>query len=416
MTFSPNEPGSSAIPHAHGDTPLSHELLVLDFSHYLSASTCTMTLAVLGANVIKIERAGRGDDMRKLGPVPGQGSPGFNWANRNKRAIALDLRSPVGLEVALSLVDRADVLVENYMTGAMDRLGLGVDALLARNPRLVYCSISAYGREGPFAQRAGFDPVVQAESGLISLNGPAGTVGTRTGTPVVDLTAGFLACNAVLAGLLARERSGKGQHVELSLFDCAVTLAGLPIMSFLANGTVPGTTGNTSRESAPTDVYATADGGLYIACPSQGLFERLAVEVLDAPQLLEDPRFATNAQRMVHACDLRVALESILKQNTRRYWAQHMHRVGIAAGMLNTIAEAVNSDEMRSRGLVQWMSGPGDTRFAALELPYRFGATPVAAPARAPDFNEHAVEVLVELLALSPEQVNALKRAGAFGQ
>lgn len=404
-------PGSSP---AGSSTPLGRPL-VLDFSHYVSAATCAMTLADLGADVVKIESPGRGDDLRHLGPMIGDGSASFAWSNRNKRAVALDLKSSEGQQVALDLADRADVLIENYSTGVMARFGLSSARLLERNPRLVYCSVSAYAREGPLANRPGFDPVVQAESGLMSLTGLPDSDGLRTGTAVTDLTTGFLATIAVLSALIARERTGLGQHVEVSLFDSAIALAGIPIMSYLASGQLPVRAGNASREAAPTDVYRASDGALYIACPSDSLFVRLATDVLGRPNLALDPRFATNAGRMSHTAELRQELESVLCLRSRHEWMERMRNARIPAGAINNIGEVIASQEMRERGLLSWVPHAVLGKVPSLALPFLFSKTPVAVPQPAPALGEHTGAVLADVLGYSVEQVEALRAAGAFG-
>lgn len=389
-------------------------LLVLDFSHYVSGATCTMTLADLGATVVKVERSGTGDDLRALGPQVGDASASFQWANRNKRSIALDLKSEAGLRLARDLAGQADVLVENFATGVMERLGLGHEALRAAHPRLVYCSVSAYGRHGPHAQRPGFDPVVQAECGLMSLNGPEGSSGMRVGSPVADTTAGFLAAIAVLGALAARQRDGVGQHVEVALYDSAITLAALPLMAYLASGQPPLPAGSASREAAPTDTFAAQDGLLYIACPSDTLFQRLATQVLDQPLWLDDPRYASNRARLAHRETLKADIEAVLGQKPRSHWIPRLQRAQVPAGQIQRLDEVVRSPQFVDRGLLTPLRD-GDATLPNLALPFRFTGTPVAAPFRAPRHGEHTTEVLVELRGCDHAEIARHAADGAFG-
>lgn len=398
----------------HGKGPL-HGLRVLDFSHYLSAATTGLVLADMGAQVVKVERCGGGDEYRRLGPAIGGVAAGFQWANRNKQGLALDLKSDPGRALALELADRADVLIENYSTGVMDRLGLGPALLMARNPRLVYTSISAYGRTGPCAARAGFDPVVQAESGLMSVTGPAGTAGSRVGSPIGDIGTGLMGAIATLGALMDRAGSGKGQHVEVSLFDSTVSLTAVPIMNFLANGVVPRATGGASREAAPVDFYDTEDGPIFIACTSNSLFERLVRSVLDTPELLRDPRFASNNLRFTHSGELRIEIERVLKRRGRAHWVDRLAAAQIPAGTLNSVPDVLASTEFTSRGLLQSGGTFEDEAVPALALPFRFSATPSVAPVRAPLEGEHSAQVLGDWLGLDPAAIERQAAQGAFG-
>lgn len=395
--------------------PPLDQLMVLDFSHYLAAPTCTLLLADLGADVVKVEGAGQGDELRRLGPMLGETSASFAWANRNKRAIELDLKSPAGLEVALALVDRADVLVENFSTGVMDWLGLGPKAMRVRNPRLVYCSIPGYAREGPLASRSGFDPVVQAESGLMSLTGHADRPGVRTGTPVADHAAGLFAASAVLAALMERVRSGLGQHVEVSLYDAAIALAGGSILGHLASGRVPTRHGNASREACPTDVYRTQDGELYIACPSDELFHRLAAQVLGRPDWTDDRRFARNVDRMAHAEALRAEMEAVLGTRPSEHWMPLMRAARVPAGVINDLADVVRSSELRARALLSRIPHPRLGSVPSLALPLRFARSPVATPTPAPARGEHTAAVLQDWLGSSVDAQSRWMEQGAFG-
>jgi len=248
-------------------------LLVVDFTRVVAGPACTQTLADFGAHVIKIENPDGGDDTRAYEHAEiGGESAAYLSLNRNKRGIALDLAIPEAREIALDLIRKADVVVENFSSGVMKKFGLDYQSVAPLNPRLVYCSISAYGRTGPFASRPGFDPITQAESGFMSLNGFADGPAVRTGPPIVDMATGMSACNAILLALLARDRLGRGQHVEVALFDVAMGMTGFYGMAYLINGENPGRFGNSPSGSPTVGVYEASDGPLYMACANDRLY------------------------------------------------------------------------------------------------------------------------------------------------
>ncbi|MGY3408232.1 crotonobetainyl-CoA:carnitine CoA-transferase CaiB-like acyl-CoA transferase [Bradyrhizobium sp. GM5.1] len=276
-------------------------LLVVDFTRVVAGPACTQTLADFGAHVIKIENPDGGDDTRAYEHAEiGGESAAYLSLNRNKRGITLDLTVPEAREIALDLIRQADVVVENFSSGVMKKFGLDYETVAPLNPRLVYCSISAYGRTGPFASRPGFDPITQAESGFMSLNGFADGPAVRTGPPIVDMATGMSACNAILMALLARDRLGRGQHVEVALFDVAMGMTGFYGMAYLINGENPGRFGNSPSGSPTVGVYEASDGPLYMACANDRLYRRLVVEVLNRPDLITDPQFATRKARSEH--------------------------------------------------------------------------------------------------------------------
>ncbi len=280
------------MPRAKGDPTALDGLLVIDFTRVVAGPACTQTLADFGAHVIKIENPDGGDDTRAYEHAEiGGESAAFLTLNRNKRGIALDFTNPAALEVARELIAKADVVVENFSGGVMKKFGLDYASVQPTNPRLVYCSISAYGREGAFALRPGFDPITQAESGFMSLNGFADGPAVRTGPPIVDLATGMSACNAILLALMAREKLGHGQHVEVALYDIAMAMTAFYGMAYLINGENPGRFGNSPNGSPTVGVYEAADGPLYMACANDRLVRRLLIEVFERPDLMTDPRF-----------------------------------------------------------------------------------------------------------------------------
>src|SRR5712692_10319881 len=291
MTARPQLPDRA--PRTRGAPTALDGLLVVDFTRVVAGPACTQILADFGAEVIKIENPDGGDDTRAYEHADLAGeSAAYVSLNRNKRGIALDLTKPEARDVARELIARADVVVENFSAGVMKRFGLDYDSVAPTNPRLVYCSISAYGRQGPFAARPGFDPITQAESGFMSLNGFPDGPPVRTGPPAIDMVTGMSACNAILLALLARDRLGRGQHVEVALFDIAVAMTQFYGMAYLMSGVNPSRQGNSPNGSPTVGLYEAADGPLYMACANDRLFRRLVTEVLERPDLVTDPQFA----------------------------------------------------------------------------------------------------------------------------
>src|SRR5689334_8176612 len=337
-------------PRAKGAPTALDGLLVVDFTRVVAGPACTQTLADFGAEVIKIENPEGGDDSRAYEHAEiGGESAAFLSLNRNKRDIALDLTVPAAREVARELISRADVVVENFSASVMEKFGLDYPSVTPTNPRLVYCSISAYGRSGPFASRPGFDPITQAESGFMSLNGFADGPPVRTGPPIVDIATGMTACNAILLALLARDRLGRGQHVEVALFDIAMAMTGFYGMAYLINGENPCRFGNSPSGSPTVGVYEASDGPLYMACANDRPYPRLVVEVLNRPDLITDPKFATRKARSENKELLRAAIAEVFASDTLENWMAKMKLANIPVGYLRTVEEGFNAPEARER-------------------------------------------------------------------
>jgi len=392
-----------------------HGLRVVDFSHFIAGPFCTMILADLGADVVKIENAASsGDNMRAFHPqVLGESGP-FLWSNRNKRSVALDLTNPAGREIAHDLIGTADVLVENFSTGVMERFGLGYEALAPANPRLIYCSVSAYGRQGSLADRTGFDPVVQAESGFMSLNGYADGEPLRTGPAVMDMATGMMASNAVLAALAARERQGVGQRLEIALFDVAATMLGFHAMNYLLTDVAPRRFGNNSFDTAPMGVFMAADGPIYLAVANDRLFRRLASDVLGQPDIAAEAVFATNRDRVLNRDALFAKLNEIFATDHREQWLRKLRTAGVPAGAVRSLPEAFAAAEMVDRGLVTHIPHPLLGKIPNIASPLHLGGTPVVKPTAAPTLGQHTGAVLCEL-GYHSDRVAALAGAGAFG-
>lgn len=387
---------------------------IADFSHFIAGPMCTMILADLGADVIKIENAARGDDFRGFKPhIAGESAP-YLWTNRNKRGIALDLTTEGAREIAIDLIKTADVVVENFSKGVMEKFGLGYEAMRRINPRLIYCSMSAYGRDGAMSDRLGFDPVMQAETGFMSLNGFPDREGVRTGPAVMDISTGMMGAVAVLAALAARERTGQGQQVEASLYDTATLMLGFHAMNYLATGRNPTRFGNRSVDSVPTGVFHAADGALYIACANDRTYQRLVVDVFGRRELAEHADFASNAARVVNRERLSAIIGEILSTDTCEAWATKMQKAGVPAGVARTVEGAFDSAEMADRGLASSIPHPTAGVVPNIGSPLVLRGTPVVDPVAAPMLGQHTVDVLSNVLGYSPERIEALAAAGAI--
>ena len=367
---------------------------VVDFTRVVAGPFCTQTLADLGADVIKIEHPEGGDDTRGYRPPDLHGlAPFFIALNRGKRSVALDLSDGGGRAKAMALVREADVLVENFSTGVMDRFGLSRTACLEANPRLVYVSTSAYGRTGALAARAGYDPVVQAESGFLSLTGPEGGEPVRTGVPMIDVTTGMTAAQAVLAGLFRRARTGLGGFFEAPLFDTGFAMTAHAAVACLAAGTDPTRHGNESDYAQPTGLYETVDGPILLSVADDKAWARLAA-ALD----IRDPRFGTNAARLANQPDLRRAVGAALAPLSRTEALDRLHAADIPAGALRGFSEAFSSPEAEAGGNLGESVNPTLGHFPSVRSPFRFSRTPLPDNAGPPALGQHTREVLAEWL------------------
>ena len=397
------------------DAPLALAgIRVADFSHFIAGPMCSMILADLGAEVIKIEKADGGDDFRTLRPkvTDDTGGP-FLAMNRNKRSIAIDLKQASGVAVARDIVAKSDVLLENFSSGVMDKFGLGYESMAALNPRLIYCSISAYGRSGPLKDRLGFDPITQAESGFMSLNGEPERPGMRAGPSIMDMSTAMMTCNAVLGALFARERLGKGQYIENALFDTAVTMVGFHGLNYLVSGVEPTRFGNASTDTVPTAAFETSDRPIFVCCANDRTWNRLAARVLDRPDLADNPLYATTAGRIQNRTEILAIVAGILARESRAHWLGRMREAGVPGGAIASVAEAFGSAEMRDRGMVSAIPHPTAGTVPNIRLPFRTAGTPLADPVAAPGLGEHSDAVLRGVLGYGDADVARLRASGA---
>ncbi|AIJ49367.1 CoA transferase [Comamonas testosteroni TK102] len=398
--------------------PVLQGLRVADFTHFIAGPLATMTLGDFGADVIKIEAPERGDDFRHypfVDPdIPAQGSA-FLWSNRNKKSLALDMKSEAGLEVAKALITQADVLVENFSSGVMERFGLDYETCAKLNPRLIYCSVSAYGREGPYSDRLGFDPIAQAESGFISMNGYADRQGVRTGAAVMDVGTAMTATNAILLALIARQRDGKGQRLEVALFDTAVVMTGFGAMQHLTTGYEPQRNGNTSPDTCPSGVFMSEDKPFYINCGNDKIYLRLFEQVLNRPDLANDPVLSQRVGRLKQREFLFEVMNEAFIQKPWSHWAPLLRAANVPHGQVKTLGEALASEEARSRGLVTRIPHPVKGWIPNISNPIRMSDTPAVMPKAAPAVGADTDSVLHNVLKYDEARIEQLRAAGAFG-
>ena len=398
---------------------------VLDLSRVLAGPWAGQVLADLGAEVIKVERPGAGDDTRAWGPPWLRDAAGretgesayFASANRGKRSIAVDIGHPEGQALVRRLAGRSDVLLENYKVGSLARHGLGYPDLAALNPRLVYCSITGFGQTGPYRDRAGYDFLVQAMGGLMSITGePDGVPGggpMKVGVAITDVLTGMYAATAVLAALAWRERSGRGQHVDLSLLDVQVAALANQAQAYLATGRPPGRLGNAHPSIVPYQRFATRDGHVVVAVGNDAQFARLC-RILGRPDLADDARFAGNAGRVENRGTLVPVLESIFAGRRSEEWIAALESAGIPCGPINDLAQVFADPQVVHRGVRVEVPHPLAGTTALVASPIRLSATPVEHRAPPPLLGQHTREVLAELLGLEEREMDALRAKGVI--
>lgn len=393
-------------------------LRVIDFTHFVAGPLATMILADAGADVIKVEKP-QGDDQRHFAPsearLDGEGAS-FLWANRNKRSITLDLKTDQGREIAQALVRSADVVVENFSSRVMAQYGLDYETVSKDHPELIYCSVSAFGRTGEFASRLGFDTIMQAESGFMSMNGYADRDGVRAGPAVMDMATAMMASNAILIALAARQRTGRGQHVDVPLFDTAVLMTGFMTAQYLFSGKVPKRNGNVSNDAVPSGVFPTADDPIFITCTSLSLFRRLFNDVAKMPDIADDPVMQQIDGRLANRDRIIQVLNDLFETDTRENWLKRLAAANIPAGAVRTLPQALASREIKARGLVTEIAHPTAGTGPNVALPMYFSDTPVVAPVAAPMLGQHSEEVLADVLGFDESRIRAARVGGSLGK
>ena len=369
---------------------------VIDLTAYLSGPYCSMILADHGADVIKIERPKVGDEARRMPPfINGESAPFMLW-NRNKRSVALDLKDERDRARCLELVREADVFIENFKPGVADRLSLGYDALAALNPRLIYCSISGFGQTGPYRARGGFDLMVQAMSGIMSVNGPEDGPPHRVPMAIADIGAGMFAAIGILAALQARTRTGRGQQVDTALYDAALSFGLYEAAHFFATGENPPRLGQAHRASAPYQVFRTSDGWVTIGANTQALWAKFC-EVIGKGELAGDTRFRDNAGRVANRPALAALVQDALAAGTTREWMARFEAAEIPAGPVQTYDQVFADPQVQARSMAAEIEHPSAGKTRTLGIPVKLSDTPGALRRPAPKLGEHTEEVLSDL-------------------
>ena len=395
---------------------------VLDLSRVLAGPWCTQLLADLGATVIKVERPGEGDDTRSWAPpyresstIPGMRMASyFMSANRGKQSVAIDMARPEGADLIRALAAESDVLVENFKVGGLAKYGLSYQDLSAANPRLIYCSITGYGQDGPYADRPGYDFIIQGLGGLMGLTGVPDGEPMRAGVAVTDIMTGMYACNGILAALHHRTRTGEGQWVNIALLDVQVATMANQALSYLATGKNPRRQGNAHASIVPYEAFATATGDITIAGGNDNLFRRLCV-ALGEPALGTDPRYATNAARVENRAVLIPHLQALLLGWTQADVLAALQAAGVPAGPINTMEQVFADPQVIHRGTAFTQTSPIMGEVPAVRCPLRMSAAEVGAALPPPALGEHTSEVLTRTLHITHDRLDVLKKTGVLG-
>ena len=380
---------------------------VLDLSRVIAGPYCAMLLGDLGADVIKVERPGRGDDLRYL-RGNGMSAP-FAGCNRNKRGLAVDLQKPDGAKLVFALARRADVVIENFLPGVAARLGLGYAQVSAVNPRVVYASVTGFGQDGPYSKRPGYNTIAQGMSGIMGLTGMPGHPPTRVGASISDLAASWVAFGMVNAALVHRERTGQGQHLDVNLLASSMALLPDPASIYLATGQRPQREGNRNPALTPAEAFPTKDGWLNIVLLNPDQYARLC-EVIGDPEL-KAPHFATNESRLEHYAEFRAKMEDALGRATTAEWVERFEKGQIAAGPIYEFDQVFDDPQVQHLGLVAEFEQPGLGRARVLGFPTRASATPASVRRPAPLIGEHTEEILTEL-GVASDEIERLVAAG----
>ena len=393
-----------------------HNIRILDITRALAGPYCTMMLGDLGADVIKVERPVSGDESRgwgppfvgkPYGPYPGE-SAYFIATNRNKRSLTVNIQSEEGKEIVRRLAGISDVLVENYRTGDLDKLGLGYPDLHRLFPKLIYCSISGYGRTGPFAERPGYDAILQAEGGMMSITGPVDGPPSRVGIPIIDITSGMFAATAILAALHARDLTGEGQQVDISLFDSHIALLSNVASNYLVGESAPRRQGNANPNLAHYEAFSARDGWFILGVANERQWEMLC-DMLGRADMKTDSRFASNGARVANRDALLDELNVIFSRRDVDDWLADIIKAGLPCGPINSIPQVFAHPQTQARDMTIESDHPTAGSVRMTGFPYKLSATPAELHAPPPLLGEHTEEILTSLLGYSPEDVASLR-------
>ncbi len=386
---------------------------VLDLTRTLAGPFCTMLLGDMGAEVVKIEEPEHGDETRSWTPFWNGESTQFLSFNRNKRSLSLNLREKEGTDIVLALAADADVMVESFRAGALDRMGLGYDAVRRINPDIIYCSISGYGRTGPMAEKPGYDLIIQAYSGLMHLTGEPEGPPQRVGFSLVDLFTGMMAYGSVVTALYHRDKTGEGQWLEAALLDGQVAVMSYHATGYMGTGVEPRRMGSGHPSLVPYQSFPASDGFFILGCANEGLWERLC-RAIDRPDLMEDPRFRTNTDRVAHRSECVDLLSDIFRTRPVADWVEKIEAAGIPCGPINRVSDVVNDPQVLARDMVKNIPHPNVPDLRVPNSPLKLTQTPASVRRPPPLLGQHNEEILVEL-GYTSEQVGRLREKGVIG-
>ncbi len=390
------------------------DIRILDLSRVLAGPYCTMVLADYGAEVIKVEEPGGGDGTRAWGPPwVGDQSAYFLAANRNKRSITVDLKAAEGRQMIHALAAQSDVVIENFKVGGAAKLGIDYATLAALNPRLVYCSITGYGQSGPYQDRPGYDFIIQAQGGVMSITGPEQGEPYKVGVAIADITTGLFAATAILAALHERAQSGRGQAIDVALLDSQIAWLANVAQNYLATGESPARYGNAHPSIVPYESFPTADGFIAVGIGTDAQYRKFCVAA-GRPELAGDPRFATNAARVEHRRDLIPQLQAIFRTQPTATWLELFAALGVPAGPINDVATALEDPHVQARGMVQEVDHPTAGRIKLLGPVAKFGRTPATVRSAPPPLGHHTDEVLRDLLGYDAAHIASLRQRGVI--
>ena len=386
---------------------------VLDLTQIMAGPYCTMILADMGADVVKVEKPNGGDDTRRMGPpfIEGE-SAAFLGINRNKRSIVVDLRSDEGREIVMEMARRYDILVQNFRPGSLERMGLGYDQVRELNPSMVYCTISGFGVTGPYARRGGFDLVTQGMSGLMSVTGHPDSPPTKVGVPVCDLNAGMFAAIGILTAYINRLKTGEGQHVDTSLLEGGIAYTFWESAMYFATGTIPGPKGSAHRLTAPYQAFETSDGYVNVGAANQANWERLC-SAIEREDLVSDPRFVEPKDRMNNLDALIATLEQTFSLKSSDYWLDALEAAGVPAGPIYDIQQVYEDPQVRAREMIVETDHPVAGRTSNIGIPIKLSETPGRFQRPAPTLGQHTNEVLGEL-GRTDNDIAALRAQGSI--
>ena len=391
-------------------------LKVLDLSHALAGPFCSTMLADYGAQVIKIEPPGSGDIARAWGTkLPGGETDYFVGLHRNKKGIVLDLKNPVGKETFLRMVERCDVVLENFRAGTLERLGLDYETARKRNPGIVYCSISGFGQDGPYRDRPALDLILQAESGMISATGEVGGRGARAGVSIADLTAGMNAAFAIMVALREKDISGVGQAIDVSMLEGQLSLMGIMIGHYFSTGEVAEPMGTAYKALLPYQTFRTKTRDLALAVGSEKLWREFC-PAIGCPELADDPRFKTNGDRNKNRPALIDKLQEVFLTASYEEWEARLVKAGIPIGAINNVSQVLEHPQVKARGSIVEMDHPKAGKVKVVGVPIRFSKTPGSVRTPSPSLGEHTEEVLKEVLGMDETQIEALRSSGGLGK